>query len=102
VTSTGGEDFLSKGRVELDPGWKVVYGKPKQEKGNREEDGEKEEQDLPVLIKGEKVSLVGTEVPEKSIKPPARYTEASLLAAMENAGRFVEADGKVGFDFGGK
>jgi len=93
VTSTGGEDFLSKGRVELDPGWKVVYGKPesaKGAKGDRAEEGENEDQDLPVLVKGEKVFLVGTEVPEKSTKPPARYTEATLLAAMENAGRFVE------------
>jgi DNA topoisomerase-3 len=80
----------------LDPGWKVVYGKPKEGKGDREEDGEKEEQDLPVLAKGEKVDLVGTQVPEKITKPPARYTEATLLAAMENAGRFVEDEELAG------
>ncbi|HUW63222.1 MAG TPA: DNA topoisomerase 3 [Spirochaetia bacterium] len=90
TTAVSGESFLSKGRVELDPGWKVVYGKPKKGKGDRVEDGENEEQNLPILVKGEKVSLVETQVPEKTTKPPARYTEATLLAAMENAGRFVE------------
>lgn len=87
VTAAGGEDFSSKGRVELDPGWKVVYGKPKAQK---DEGGEKEEQDLPLLVKGEQVSLVDTKTLGKTTKPPVRYTEATLLAAMENAGRFVE------------
>ncbi|MDA8333938.1 MAG: DNA topoisomerase 3 [Peptococcaceae bacterium] len=83
------EEFLSKGKVELDPGWKVVYGKPKERKADRAED-ENEDQDLPLLTKGEKVSLEETQVPEKTTKAPPRYTEATLLAAMENAGRFVE------------
>ncbi|MDA8336342.1 MAG: DNA topoisomerase 3 [Peptococcaceae bacterium] len=90
TTAVSGENFLSKGRVELDPGWKVVYGRPKEGKGDRGEEGENEEQDLPALTKGEKVSVVGTEIPGKTTKPPPRYTEATLLAAMENAGRFVE------------
>ena len=51
---------------------------------------EDENEDLPLLTKGEKVSLEETQVPGKTTKAPPRYTEATLLAAMENAGRFVE------------
>jgi DNA topoisomerase-3 len=86
TTEVDGEVFLSSGRVELEIGWKRVY-KPA-------EDDKKDEdkQTLPPLSQGEKVSMAKVEALEKTTKPPSRYTEATLLAAMENAGRFAEDD----------
>ncbi|HHW42607.1 MAG TPA: DNA topoisomerase III [Desulfotomaculum sp.] len=86
TTVSNGETFISKGRVELDPGWKAVYGKH----DDREAGKDDEEQSLPPLIEGEAVAVQKAETPEKQTKPPARYTEATLLAAMENAGRMLE------------
>ncbi|WP_071549710.1 DNA topoisomerase III [Neomoorella thermoacetica] len=87
VTTAGGESFLSQGRVELERGWKAVYGR-------QEEDGaeskDEESQALPQLAEGEEVVVQGTEVKAKQTRPPQRYNEATLLAAMENAGRLVE------------
>nr|WP_109206281.1 type IA DNA topoisomerase [Moorella sp. Hama-1] len=87
VTTAGGESFLSQGRVELDQGWKAVYGQ--QEEGGAENKDE-ESQALPQLAEGEAVAVQGVEVKAKQTRPPQRYTEATLLAAMENAGRLVE------------
>ncbi|OAT83487.1 type IA DNA topoisomerase [Desulfotomaculum copahuensis] len=84
TTTADGETFISKGRVELDPGWKAVY------KHDDREDKNGENQQLPVLNEGEAVAVQKVETPEKQTKPPARYTEATLLAAMENAGRLVD------------
>jgi DNA topoisomerase-3 len=81
ATQVSGEVFLSTGKVELDPGWKRVC-KPDEEKKD-------DEQVLPPLVQGEKVSVAKTETLQKITKPPSRYTEATLLAAMENAGRFA-------------
>jgi len=81
LTEAAGEPFVSRGRVEIDPGWRVLY--------NRDED-EEAEPALPLLAEGQTVNLEGVDVLEKTTKPPKRYTEASLLAAMENAGRFLE------------
>lgn len=47
-------------------------------------------QALPVLNKGQAVSVTDTQVLARETKPPARYTDASILSAMEHAGRFVE------------
>ena len=83
ATDVNGEMFLSAGKVELDPGWKKVY-KPEEEK--KDDDA----QTLPPLKQGEQVAVEKAEAVEKSTKAPSRYTEATLLAAMENAGRFAE------------
>jgi DNA topoisomerase-3 len=88
ITRVNGEEFLSTGRVELDPGWKRVYG-PHQGDGDDEKNGDGE-QSLPPLLQGERVSVAKAEILEKITKPQPRYTEAALLAAMENAGRFAE------------
>jgi len=88
ITTSGSENFISKGRVEIDPGWKVVYSN-NAEPENKGEEGENN-QVLPPLAQGEVVSVKEIEIPEKQTKAPARFTEATLLAAMENAGRLVE------------
>jgi DNA topoisomerase-3 len=82
ITAAGRETFLSRGKVELEKGWKIVY--PASEKKDEEE------QVLPPLTAGEQVFLEEANALEKQTKPPPRYTEATLLAAMEKAGRFVE------------
>jgi DNA topoisomerase-3 len=86
TTSVDGESFLSSGRVELELGWKRVYKPVDDDK--KDED----KQTLPPLSQGEKVSVAKAEALEKTTKPPSRYTEATLLAAMENAGRFADDD----------
>lgn len=88
TTVCNGETFVSRGRVELDPGWKTVYGEHEDQDAENAENNE--DQVLPPLIEGEAVSVRKTEISEKQTKPPARFTEAALLAAMENAGRLVE------------
>ncbi|MBE3588662.1 MAG: topoisomerase C-terminal repeat-containing protein, partial [Thermoanaerobacteraceae bacterium] len=89
VTEVGGETFKSGGRVEIEPGWKAVYGpEEKEEKDGKDEDGES--QPLPPLAEGETVGVEEAGAVERQTKPPKRYTEATLLAAMENAGRMLE------------
>jgi DNA topoisomerase-3 len=82
--------FRTRGKLMLIPGWRGVYGElPDSE---RSDDDEGREQQLPRLEKGEDalVREVGSE--EKETKPPRRYTEGSLLAAMETAGKLVEEE----------
>jgi DNA topoisomerase-3 len=87
TTQVSGESFLSSGRVELDIGWKRVY------KPDEEDKKDDDKEVLPPLSQGEKVVKIKADAIEKTTKPPSRYTEATLLAAMENAGRFAEDDG---------
>ena len=95
----GGEcvTFRTSGKVITDEGWRVVFkenGKEKGENGKEKtENGRvkagKDEAMLPVFVKGEQ----GPHDPvlsEKWTQPPKPYTEATLLRAMETAGRFVE------------
>jgi len=82
VTTEAGERFFSKGRAVVDRGWREIYNfKPG--------DGDKEAR-LPDLANGQPVKTIDVEVLRKETKPPARYTDASLLSAMENAGRYVD------------
>ena len=79
-------DFKVTGKTILDEGWRTVYGKEKQEVEGNENT---EERTLPVFVKGES----GDHIPslaEKWTTPPKFYTEATLLRAMETAGKFVE------------
>ena len=92
-------EFKVTGKEILDPGWRVVQGKDKQKE--EEEDisltsnpspltSEKdEERTLPTFVKGESGEHKPT-LTEKWTTPPAYYNEASLLRAMETAGKFVE------------
>lgn len=80
VITVKDETFITKGKVVIHKGWKTLY---KAAKGD-------EDQELPKLKKGDKVLVVGSEVLTKQTSPPKPYTEATLLSAMENAGRFIE------------
>ncbi|HEX4110584.1 MAG TPA: DNA topoisomerase, partial [Solirubrobacteraceae bacterium] len=82
--------FRTRGRLLIVPGWRGVYGElPERERGQNEED-EGVDQQLPRLEADEVVQTRSIEVLEKMTKPPRRYTEASLLGAMETAGKLVD------------
>ena len=80
-----GEAFTAKGRMELSGGWRVVE-KPFLEafRGKREE--ENTPAPLPELSEGQKLTAGEARLREGATSPPKRYTEDSLLSAMENAG----------------
>ena len=78
--------FRTTGKVISDEGWRVVFKKEKEDDDNS---GQNEDSILPVFVKGEK-GPHEPELTEKWTSPPKPYTEATLLRAMETAGRFVE------------
>ena len=83
ITRVEGEPFKSAGKVLVNPGWLTVYGK------------EAESDDAPSLAPvkpDEKVNTSKVEVKPNVTKPPPRHTEATLLSAMEGAGKLVEDD----------
>jgi len=80
--------FRTSGRRLIEPGWKSVYGAQAQEE--RAEDDTGGDQLLPRLEQGERVETRSVESLRKETQPPRRYTEASLLAAMETAGKDIE------------
>ncbi len=88
-------EFKVTGKEILDPGWRVVRGKtPDSEKSESTESSENseksdEERTLPTFVKGESGEHTPT-LTEKMTTPPPYYNEASLLRAMETAGKFVE------------
>ncbi|HSK99113.1 MAG TPA: DNA topoisomerase III [Rubrobacteraceae bacterium] len=84
VTEVRGETFLSRGRVVLEPGWRALY--PDGVGGKKE----KEPPALPPVEVGQEWRVAKVGVKEGETKPPPRYSEASLLGAMETAGKLVE------------
>ena len=87
VTEIGGETFQSRGRVTLDLGWRTVMNAPAAEE--HEADEALPEQTLKQHKQGDCLSLVQCKIVAAKTKPPARYNEGSLLAAMENPGQFI-------------
>ena len=89
VTEAGGERFRTKGKRLLEAGWRApAFG---DEPIVSERPGDEEpEQALPRIDEGERGRCTAAEVLEKQTKPPGRYTEASLLGAMETAGKAIE------------
>src|SRR5437588_734618 len=81
--------FRTRGRLLLVPGWRAVYGEIADTDPRRDED-EGGEQQLPRLERDETVDTREVKSLEKETKPPRRYTDASLLAAMETAGKLVD------------
>ncbi len=82
-------EFKVTGKTILSPGWRTVYAKDQQNADEEEGKNADEERTLPQFIEGES----GPHTPsltEKWTTPPKFYTEATLLRAMETAGKFVE------------
>jgi DNA topoisomerase-3 len=84
--------FRTRGKVMLVPGWRGVYGETADADPERPEDDEGREQQLPKLERGEQAEVKKVTSEEKETKPPRRYTEGALLAAMETAGKLVDED----------
>ncbi len=83
ITRVEGEPFKSAGKVLVSPGWLTVYGK--------QSDSDETPSLAPVKA-GETVKTANIEVKENVTKPPARYSEATLLSAMEGAGKLIDDD----------
>ena len=95
IGETDGIEFKTTGKQILDKGWRVIFAKPQTNlpdgMGENETDISDEERSLPTFKKGES----GPHVPkleEKWTQPPRPYTEATLLRAMETAGKLVDND----------
>lgn len=82
-------EFKVSGKQILDPGWRVLYAKDTQTNDNENTKEQDEERTLPAFTKGESGAHTPT-LTEKWTTPPKFYTEATLLRAMETAGKFVE------------
>ena len=80
LTEVEGHQFKTEGKVLVNPGWLAVYG--------REIAGEDE--NLIAVAAGEKVATAAIEARGTQTKPPPRYSEATLLSAMEGAGKLIE------------
>ena len=83
-------EFKTTGKQILEPGWRVIFGTSGTQSQEEKDPGE-EENVLPAFVKGES----GPHVPdlyEKWTQPPRPYTEATLLRAMETAGKLVDND----------
>jgi len=85
-------EFKVTGRTILDPGWRAVYAKEtpvEEDTPPAEGQGEVQERTLPAFVKGESGPHAPT-LTEKWTTPPKYYTEATLLRAMETAGKLVD------------
>ena len=80
ITTVEKETFITEGKILVDPGFKAIYGKESDEDSN-----------IPQL-NGNTAKTVALEANEDFTKPPAHYTESTLLSMMESAGKLVEDD----------
>jgi DNA topoisomerase-3 len=87
--------FRTRGKVLLVPGWRGVYGEGVDADGRAsgsDEDEEDAEQQLPKLEQGEPALTQRIAAEAKETKPPRRYSDGSLLSAMETAGKLVDEE----------
>ena len=82
LTGVAEHQFKTEGKVLQSPGWLAVYGKSIQD----------ESASLPPIAQREKVKTQQAEAEANQTRPPARFSEATLLSAMEGAGKLVEDD----------
>ncbi|MDR2650011.1 MAG: DNA topoisomerase III [Clostridiales bacterium] len=82
------EIFLTKGNTIIQPGWTELY--PQGLTASKDNRNKPEEAILPSVKKGDPIKTKDTKCVKKKTQPPKPYTEATLLSAMENAGRFIE------------
>ena len=87
-TTVAEQVFRTSGRRLVEPGWRAVYGD--QAEGEPGEDDSGGDQLLPKLDQGETVETRSVEFLRKETQPPRRYSDASLLGAMETAGKEIE------------
>jgi DNA topoisomerase-3 len=93
LIKAGEENFKAGGRVVTAEGWRALYpkkGQSEDKKSDSEGDEEENDQSLPDLKKGDHREIVKTDLQTKKTRPPAAYTESTLLQAMETAGKLIE------------
>jgi DNA topoisomerase III len=82
ITRVEGEPFKTEGKIMVAPGWLEVYG--------RDSAGDKPDENLPAVQRGERVRTVRIEINTDQTRPPVRYNEGTILSAMEAAGKLVD------------
>ena len=87
--NAAGYSFAAKGRSVKDLGWKAVYEEGFQEDEEDTEAQEMKDQSLPDFHKGQRIQIEKIQLTSGKTKPPARFTEATLLAAMENPVKYL-------------
>lgn len=95
IMKSGTDSFKATGKVVQDEGWRVLYqkkGTPVEKSTDGASDSEESEQSLPDLKKGDERVVKDAVLQTKKTKPPAAYTESTLLQAMETAGKLVESE----------
>jgi DNA topoisomerase-3 len=91
ISQAVGHHFKTEGKVLVKPGWLAIYGKEAADEVADAKDGDKGQNLVPVKP-GEMVRAETVEPKGLKTRPPARYSEATLLGAMEGAGKLVEDD----------
>ena len=90
ITTVAPHSFKTEGKVLVKPGWLAIYGK---EAAEEVKDGDEKSPGNLVPVKpGEQVKAEAVDLKGLKTRPPARYSEATLLGAMEGAGKTVEDD----------
>ena len=91
--TAAGETFAASGRIVKSAGWREVYEGGCQDEEEEEADRLKD-QKLPALAEGQILTVESASLTNGQTKPPARFTEATLLGAMENPVHFMESHDK--------
>lgn len=81
---SAGHTLIARGNVMVAQGWRILFGQHADDAGNDED-----KQGLPILAANQQCCVTQTEIKALQTKPPAHYTEGTLLDAMKNAARFV-------------
>lgn len=87
----GEEKFIAKGKTILTAGWKKVFENPYEDEENQDD---VKEQILPNIEKGDTLNITKISLTEGKTKLPARFTEATLLSAMENPTKYLNTNNK--------
>ncbi|MDO9405182.1 MAG: DNA topoisomerase III [Polaromonas sp.] len=91
ISQSVGHSFKTEGKVLVKPGWLAIYGKEAADEVADAKDGDKGQSLVPVKP-GEMVRAEVVEAKGLKTRPPARYSEATLLGAMEGAGKTIDDD----------
>ncbi|MDH4417271.1 MAG: DNA topoisomerase III [Acidovorax sp.] len=89
ISTVAPHSFKTEGKVLVKPGWLAIYGKEAAEEVDGGKDGDKGQNLVPVKP-GESVNTLAADPKGLKTKPPARYSEATLLGAMESAGKQID------------
>ena len=91
ISVSVGHSFKTEGKVLVKPGWLAIYGKEAADEVADAKEGDKGQSLVPVRP-GELVGVQSADVKGLKTRPPARYSEATLLGAMEGAGKTIDDD----------